>query len=213
MMLLCYVDMLIHPVPFFHYLATKNPTGATNIQIVNNNARTNMVLQRTASASQTSSKLIIPNGLASTFTAAVWVSWGQNGGGTILASGAFSLQISAAGDVSATAGGLTVTDPTTLIDSAWVHYAVTYDGSNLNLYRNGKEPAVGSAAGGSPFTPTSQLVVANNAAGTSGYIGSVDDVRIYNVALEGVEVGFVYSETNFGATKGASTIQDGKRIG
>jgi hypothetical protein len=76
----------------------------------------------------------------------------------------------------------------------WTHVAATYDGSKVRLYVNGKEDSSLSAAG--PIAASDMdLIVggmwfrSNQAA--EFFMGDLDDVRVYNRALSGLEVGAV----------------------
>ena len=99
----------------------------------------------------------------------------------------------------------------------WVHYVMRYDasGSNIDIYANGVRvsnnnfrnrttgtPPVGLGAIVSP-TPTQVLIGAfpNAAVGYAGsatqawqglYVGSIDEIRVYNVALTDLEIGSLY---------------------
>lgn len=74
-------------------------------------------------------------------------------------------------------GGLTTANQSALALNTWVHLALTYNGSNIRLYRDGLEVATntitGSINAGSFF-----IVIAPNPG-----VAEIDDVRMYDIAL------------------------------
>jgi len=68
----------------------------------------------------------------------------------------------------------------------WTHVALTYDGSNIRIYRNSAE-VVTVPSFGSLGTNAGDLQI-GAAQGTSPFIGKIDDVRIYNQALSQAEI-------------------------
>jgi hypothetical protein len=95
-----------------------------------------------------------------------------------------------------------ITGKTTLPPDTWHHVALTYDGSDMRLYVNGKEDGVvnksgrfvvGAGGGGSNFR-----------IGYGFWDGAVDDVRIYNRALPASEITGIFlggSSTNPAITR------------
>ena len=81
--------------------------------------------------------------------------------------------------------GLVSPDP--VPTSAWTQYVFTFDGAALILYENGVVIAQ-SAESGSIGTATMDLHIGNSLAGTRGYDGLIDEVRIYNRALTPAEI-------------------------
>jgi Concanavalin A-like lectin/glucanases superfamily len=71
--------------------------------------------------------------------------------------------------------------------NAWTHLATTYDGAILRLYVNGME--VGSQPGGGNIqVSTGRLRVGGNAVWGEWFAGRIDEVRIYNRALNPAEI-------------------------
>ncbi len=71
----------------------------------------------------------------------------------------------------------------------WTHWAGSYDAAThtMNLYEDGQ--LVGTATGPSSFTGTGSLVVGNDVSGgTNGFIGQMDEVRLFNTALSAADV-------------------------
>jgi hypothetical protein len=71
--------------------------------------------------------------------------------------------------------------------NGWSHLAATYDGSSLKLYVNGGLVQT-LAVAGSILTSTGVLHMGGNAVWNERYAGLLDDVRIYNRALNGTEI-------------------------
>lgn len=77
----------------------------------------------------------------------------------------------------------------------WVHLAGTYDGAAWRLYRNGVLVDEQASSTGAILVSRSWFVGARDrSTGTDRFFdGLIDDVRIYNRALSGVEVGALFS--------------------
>src|SRR5690606_24910178 len=74
-------------------------------------------------------------------------------------------------------------------DGSWVHLAATYDGQTARLYINGAENSSVTFTSPPPIgTNSLPLVIGALNDGTRGLRGAVDDVRIYNTALEPADV-------------------------
>jgi hypothetical protein len=73
----------------------------------------------------------------------------------------------------------------------WAFVAVTFDGTNATIYRDGLSAASGAFSLGSK--PDARLVVgASEANGGNPFNGLIDDVRIYNYALDALEIAHLY---------------------
>jgi hypothetical protein len=71
--------------------------------------------------------------------------------------------------------------------NAWSHVSATYDGTTLRLYLNGSQVATRAIAG--PIkTSTGVLRIGGNAIWGEYFVGTIDDVRVYNRALTAAEV-------------------------
>ena len=79
-------------------------------------------------------------------------------------------------------------------DGAWHHVAGVFDGSILQLYLDGNMAATDHVT--KPLAPTSyDLAIGNTCSGsanTSGFIGTMDDVMIFNRALSPEEITRLY---------------------
>lgn len=79
-------------------------------------------------------------------------------------------------------GGLVAINHTALTLNAWVHLALSFDGSSLRLFRDGVEVNTVSNTGGINAGTFNFLVV------PSPTNAQVDDVRIFNAALTAAQV-------------------------
>jgi hypothetical protein len=77
--------------------------------------------------------------------------------------------------------------PTAIAVNAWTHVAVTYDGAMLRLYVNGTQVAT-RAAGGVIQSSTNPLWIGGNQPYGEHFQGLIDEVRVYNRALTGVDI-------------------------
>ena len=84
--------------------------------------------------------------------------------------------------------GVRVTATTAIIADTWAHIALTRSGTTLTMYVNGVEDAIGNWNGGFSIKSLGQ--------GYRGYFnGMMDEVRIWNVARTGAEIGASYDTT------------------
>lgn len=72
--------------------------------------------------------------------------------------------------------------------NTWYHLAATYDGENLKAYKDGVLITTNSTPSGNPFNETASLKFGRHANGSQYFNGTVDQVRIYNRALDDNEV-------------------------
>lgn len=183
----------------------KVPTGAPNLLISSNNARTNAVLVRKYSPSKLDSRIEIPVGLSSTYTVGVWVSWSGKGSASgendIISAtdGSFRLYIDSQGNVCAGYNGACVVkDPTVVPVSIWQHVTVTYAASSgtFTLYRNGVSVATGTSGG---FNGATKLALLNRGinGADNGFVGSIDDLRIFSSVLDATTVNELYVATDY----------------
>jgi len=81
----------------------------------------------------------------------------------------------------------------------WVHVVITWDGSdqytNVNCYLDGIERADATPADGvgAKNSDAAQVLRMASGAGTSRFIGDMDDMRIYNRVLSAVEIKQIYN--------------------
>jgi hypothetical protein len=92
-----------------------------------------------------------------------------------------------------------VVSPASYDDGLW-HYAVlTYDGSTLRLYMDGREIAAAPTGGAAPDnTGQAPVVIGATSRSLERYFtGSIDDVRIWNRAITPTEVADQYNAETF----------------
>jgi hypothetical protein len=103
--------------------------------------------------------------------------------GVILGQDKFLLKINSAKKLEATVNGTTLTYGTALSTNRWYHVAAVYGGGSLKLYLNGKLVQSQSATG-NIAADTSLLTIGKNpSASTSYFKGKIDEIRVFNVAL------------------------------
>ncbi|HEV2694799.1 MAG TPA: LamG-like jellyroll fold domain-containing protein, partial [Verrucomicrobiae bacterium] len=106
--------------------------------------------------------------------------------------------VSGAGDFRAAvwlSGGPVIIDSATVLQTnRWYHVAMTYDGSNFNLYVNGALDAQSAASGTIVVTPEPVRIGGGADGGCAPYYfnGILDEATIYNRALSSNEISAVY---------------------
>src|SRR5262249_7268326 len=86
----------------------------------------------------------------------------------------------------------TVCQPSPLPTNTWTHLAVTYNGSTLTFYRDGVAVTTSTVSGSlSPTTGTLQI---GGSQFGEYFKGLIDEVRIYNRALNDKEIQTVYQQ-------------------
>ncbi|HOP45205.1 MAG TPA: LamG domain-containing protein, partial [Flavobacteriales bacterium] len=78
--------------------------------------------------------------------------------------------------------------PSSVLTGTWYHVAATYDGMDLVLYVNGAQVASMSGAGLLGYHPQAPATMGSLSDGSQTFFGRLDDVRIYDRALEQSEV-------------------------
>lgn len=103
-------------------------------------------------------------------------------------------------------------------DGSWHHVAGTYDGANVRLYLDGIEVGGGtptSIAIGYGLSTDNDLVIGNyldNGACLSptpfSFIGEIDEVELFNVALSAADIGAIYNAGSAGKCKAIQVAID-----
>ena len=93
-----------------------------------------------------------------------------------------------------------ITSSSTIAANTWYHFTASWDQTNLRVYFNGKLEATTLANAGSASPAAGTFNVGVD--GSPGFVGSVDDVRVYNRALSGEEIKRLYE---LGATTHVNT--------
>ncbi len=82
---------------------------------------------------------------------------------------------------------------------AWTHVALTYDGSSMVMYKNGVDVASTSASGDLMLADPSSdepFLIGRNTEWGEYFDGVIDEVRLYNRALDASEVEGLYQSDN-----------------
>ena len=105
---------------------------------------------------------------------------------------------------------------TTVALNTWYHAAMTYDGTDLNLYVNGvPDGSVTPVAGGPIITTTQPVRIGGGDGGPPEdyggwyFAGLIDEPTIYNRALTGAEISAIYSAGCAGKCKTVPSGYDG----
>jgi fibronectin type 3 domain-containing protein len=96
----------------------------------------------------------------------------------------------------------------------WYHLAATYDGETLRAFKNGVLVATNTAPSGPPDTDAASLKIARHAAAGNFFAGTVDDVRVYEGALEPAAVAALaaFDETPPSPPGALSASADGQAV-
>ena len=135
--------------------------------------------------------------LTSAMTLEAWVnpSTAANVWGDVIYKGNDNYYLEGTSDRSGVPGaGATVgsTDATILGTAAlpvntWTHLALTYDGAALRLYVNGVQVSA-QAISGTILTSTTPLQIGSDSLFGQYFSGAIDEVRVYNIALNQTQV-------------------------
>jgi hypothetical protein len=94
------------------------------------------------------------------------------------------------------AGGDTVTlisPPNAVTVGEWYHVAATYDGATLRLWANGVEIAASPHSGAVDANDTVAAALGNQPQGGNPFDGRLDDVFVYDTALDASEIALLMS--------------------
>jgi hypothetical protein len=78
--------------------------------------------------------------------------------------------------------------------NTWYYLTATYDGENLKAYRNGVLISNNADPSGPPDTESESLKFGRHAMNKDYFRGTIDDVRIYNYALDEGQIESLYNE-------------------
>lgn len=82
--------------------------------------------------------------------------------------------------------------------NVWHHISGSYDGTNLRLYVNGAIADTEFVNGGNLPTVSTALTIGSRATGTNGWVGEVDELKVYSKALSDREISDEYAASNAG---------------
>ncbi len=80
--------------------------------------------------------------------------------------------------------------------ATWIHCVVTYDGSNLKMYKNGQLQETVSSGASNMNANSNNLTIGNNPFTTGRFFsGDIDEVAIWNSSLSSCDVAGIYDAT------------------
>jgi hydrogenase maturation factor HypE len=71
--------------------------------------------------------------------------------------------------------------------NTWTHLALTYDGATMRMFVNGAQVSTKAVTGSAPVTAAA-LRIGGDSVWGEYFKGLIDEVRIYNRALNGGEI-------------------------
>ncbi|MBI2547594.1 MAG: LamG domain-containing protein [Candidatus Aenigmarchaeota archaeon] len=80
---------------------------------------------------------------------------------------------------------------TSFENDTWIHFACTYNGTTLTLYKNGVSVS-SSSRSGSMMTNATNIVIGSTDGTGSFFNGTIDEVMIWNRSLTATEIAFLY---------------------
>jgi hypothetical protein len=106
----------------------------------------------------------------------------------------FQIAINGSGGIDLYLRGVTTNSPPGYANGSWHHTVVTWNGTTAVWYINNSVYTSNASVGTSPEDPLESIFIgARTSGGGFRFIGSVDDVRIYNRALTADEVNSLYT--------------------
>ncbi len=80
-------------------------------------------------------------------------------------------------------------------NNSWHHFAGTFDGNELNIYLDGEKKSITSYSGEINFRPDDNLNFGRNSEATDRFFnGVIDEVKIFNIALDEQQIQDIYYE-------------------
>ena len=78
------------------------------------------------------------------------------------------------------------------VSTDWAHVVGTYEGTTMRLYMDGVEVASRPVSGGPLPSATAALLIGGQANNANYFEGLMDDVKVYDRALDGQEVQILF---------------------
>lgn len=85
-------------------------------------------------------------------------------------------------------GVITASSSENLLSNTWTHVAVTYNGSQLSVYLNGKDVTTGGAGTGTITNNSNSVMIGSLNWTSADFDGMMDEVRIWKVARSEAEI-------------------------
>lgn len=133
--------------------------------------------------------------LQSNYTFAFWAKRDNSSGGSVatIYSGTSGIEVQVGGSNTIFKHDSTsITSTTVPSQGTWAHYALTYNGTTLTAYINGS--SVGTASLSSPSSGSMYIRAGRGISTANPFVGDMDDLRLYSVALSSSEVASVASD-------------------
>jgi concanavalin A-like lectin/glucanase superfamily protein len=92
-------------------------------------------------------------------------------------------------DLLTSAGEFTPVVSTSIADDTWHHVAVTYDGAHAQLWLDGTSVASVAATGTVVYDSSPLCLMGSSHFGGDRMVGTIDDVRFYDTALDEAAIG------------------------
>ncbi|MCH7559127.1 MAG: LamG domain-containing protein [Planctomycetes bacterium] len=86
--------------------------------------------------------------------------------------------------------------------NTWYHLAATYDGEDFKAYKDGILITNNSTPSGDPDSESTTLKLGRHSLYGDHFVGTIDDVRIYNYALSQADIAKIFADKKLG--KGVS---------
>jgi hypothetical protein len=144
-----------------------------------------------------SDHIALPNSIAFPFTIEAWVNISSASGFNVITHlpGSYNdtfVYLGSGGYLQVYYGGGCASDSNVFVSASWQHVAATFvgPGSPCVLYVNGSQVAAGTMLNQSPGAITPAIL---GSAGSSGPVGSLDEVRIYNGAISASRIAADYN--------------------
>lgn len=83
---------------------------------------------------------------------------------------------------------------TTAATGTWTHFAGTYDGTTMVLYKDGSQIGTNNTYAGTVGVPSYSLKIGACGSGGCKFAGDIDDVHVYSRALSSAEITALYNE-------------------
>ena len=91
---------------------------------------------------------------------------------------------------------------TSIETGSWVHLAATYDGANVKIFLGGVQQGSNVAKTGNINTanPTRLGIGVRSTGADLPFVGQIDDVKVFNIALDAATIGTYSNDCSFSST-------------
>jgi hypothetical protein len=173
--------------------------------------------------------ILIPNSssiniTSNTITLCAWVNWSGNTSSALYImdkySGNYNLALNGNANIGGTgriifvtcAGVNTVVTANPISANTWHFIVGVYNGSTMKIYLDGNQIASANQSGNIPSGGDLSIGCYKNCSSTFSFSGQLDDIRIYNRAINEQEIQSLYFENAYNLSFANQTITIGKTI-